>query len=70
MYKLECILVGCIPSTAVAAGGGGVRDVCVPRGGVCLGGVCLGVSGFGGVCPEGDVCLEGSFLPLRGGASA
>ena len=57
--KQECIPVGCIPSAAVA-GGGGVsqhvldRGVSAQTGCVCPGGVCSGVSVQGG-----GVCLEG-----------
>ena len=44
MIKQESIPVGCVPSVAVAAGGGGLH-----------GGVCLGVSVQGDVCLRG-VC--------------
>ena len=43
ILQQECITVGCVSPASVAISGGGG---CLPRRGVCL----------GGVCPEG-VCL-------------
>ena len=54
--KQECIPVGCVPSAAVAIGGGSARGcvrVCVCEGGVCPGGC---------VCPE-QVCLPNKCTP-------
>ena len=42
-FQQECIPVGCVPSAAVAVGGGLHR----------------GLSAWGGVCPGGWVCLGG-----------
>ena len=40
LNQQECILVGCVPSAAVAAGGGCVYPGgCLPMGVVCPGGV-------------------------------
>ena len=66
LAEQECIPVECVPSAAVAFGGGG----CMPRGVVCPGG-CLP---RGSVCPGGDVwpgrsdwkCLTGGFVWPRG----
>ena len=55
--KQECISVGCIPSAAMAFGGGVVGRVC--PGGGCLPG---GDVGLGGVCSGGDVCPDGVCL--------
>ena len=67
--KQECIPVGCVPSTAVAAGGRCVSwGDCLP-GGVCFrrisaSGVPTGVSAQGGVCQEVSArrCLPASGL--------
>ena len=76
--KQECIPVGCVPSAAVAAGGGGVgvypsmhwTGGCLP-GGICLGAVLPG-GGCGCVYPGGvaarGVCI--SQHALGGGVSA
>ena len=64
--KQQCITVGCVPSTAVAVGGGCLHwggclpGGCLPRWGVCPGGRgCLswgvsarGLSAWGGLCPS------------------
>ena len=66
-HQQECIPVGCVPSAAVAAWGGGG----LPKGWVSARGVGVSAWGFWG-CLPGGVCLGGAYpggcLP-RGGCT-
>ena len=66
LHKQECISVGCIPSAAVAAGGGvGCISACTGQGGCIPACTRWGVSAQGSVCLGGlPQCMLGYTLPV------
>ena len=73
LRKQECILVGCVPSAAVAVRGG-LPGRCLPGGclpgeflpgDVCPGGVCLGGLSASGSAQGGDASPGGVDTPPR-----
>ena len=68
LFKQECIPVGCVLTTAVAAGGVSVQltTAMATRGVSVQGRLCPGGSLWGDLCQEGDLSKEGGSLSRMG----